>query len=191
MEKVFTYNELKVLKNLNKLFLFKDITQEQLKQLYFNEYISPQNIADLYGVSKYQVNKKMKEYNLSYMDLKVNSFLKSDCMSQINEMSKERLLRETISDISIALTHFIFRNGPIEDMHANGQLSQDDMMILNKYMVNRIAGLLTFMQEGKWAWIENLLGYYKMYGTHWDEPVPDVEEFDVMMRHNLKKMNNK
>ena len=36
------------------------------------------------------------------------------------------------------MTHYAFRNGPVEDMHANGQLSQQDMKTLNKYMVNRI-----------------------------------------------------
>ena len=61
--------------------------------------------------------------------------------AKLNSDSRERLLRrENIDAISKAITHFIFRNGPVEDMHTNNQLSEKDMKTLNKYMVNRIAG---------------------------------------------------
>lgn len=72
----------------------------------------------------------------------------SELFEKLNLNSKERLLkRENIDPISKAITHFIFRNGPVEDIHANNQLSEKDMKMLNKYMVNRIAGLLTAIAD--------------------------------------------
>lgn len=51
--------------------------------------------------------------------------------SKLNSDYRKILLdRNNIDVISKAITHFIFRNGPIENMHANNQLSQDDMKIL-------------------------------------------------------------
>ena len=47
-------------------------------------------------------------------------------------------------------------------MHANDQLSENDMKTLNKYMVNRIAGLLTAIADNNWLQLELLLSYYRL-----------------------------
>jgi hypothetical protein len=100
--------------------------------------------------------------------------------------SKERLLkRENIDSISKAITHFIFRNGPVEDIHANNQLSEDDMKTLNKYMVNRIAGLLTTIADNNWVQLELLLSYYKIYGSQWDDAEPDMEEIRLVYENAI------
>ena len=79
----------------------------------------------------------------------------------LNKSSKERLLNEkNIDTISIALTHYLFRNGPVEDMHRDGKLSQNDMKTLNKFMANRIAGLLQTINKAEWLKLELLLNYY-------------------------------
>lgn len=54
------------------------------------------------------------------------------------------MVSDNLTMISKAITHFSFRNGPIEDMHASpkNQISQDDMKTLNKFMVNRLRVLL-------------------------------------------------
>ena len=85
-------------------------------------------------------------------------------MKILNQGSKERLLnKDNIDTISIALTHYLFRNGPVEDMHSEGKLSQEDMKTLNKFMVNRIAGLLQIINKEEWLKIELLLDYYNTY----------------------------
>ena len=43
-----------------------------------------------------------------------------------------------ISDLAKAITVEVFRNGPVEDMHAAGKLSEEDMKTLNKYMVSEL-----------------------------------------------------
>jgi hypothetical protein len=65
-------------------------------------------------------------------------------------IAKRAELKGRTKDIDIAargLTNFIFREGPIEDMHSNNQLSQDDMKQLNIFMVNRLAFILAFIIE--------------------------------------------
>ena len=55
---------------------------------------------------------------------------------------------ETIDMLSKGITQFAFRSGPVEEMHASNKLTQKDMEILNKYMTNRIAGLLQTIFNG-------------------------------------------
>ena len=59
-----------------------------------------------------------------------------------------KLYFETIDMLSKAITQFAFRSGPIEEMPSRGKLTQKDMKTLNKYMINRIAGLLTAISKG-------------------------------------------
>lgn len=95
----------------------------------------------------------------------------------MNSNSKERLVkRENIDSIVKAIAHFAFRNGPVEDMHSNNQLSENDMKILNKYMVDRITGLLTAIADKNWLQLELLWTYYKAFGTDWDKVEPDMTE---------------
>ncbi len=90
------------------------------------------------------------------------------------------LQEDNIDTISIALTHYLFRNGPVEDMHSDGELSQEDMKTLNKFMVNRIAGLLTTMNKEEWLKLELLLNFYRLFGGNLDKPVADTDEIDML-----------
>lgn len=70
-------------------------------------------------------------------------------------------------------------------MHANDQLSENDMKTLNKYMVNRIAGLLTAIADNNWLQLELLLSYYRLFGTEWDKAEPDVEEINFALKNAI------
>ena len=74
-------------------------------------------------------------------------------------------------------------------MHAGGQLSEKDMKTLNKYMVNRIAGLLTTIADNNWLNLELLLSYYGLFGTEWDKAEPDTYEIDFVLKTYLKYGN--
>lgn len=109
----------------------------------------------------------------------------------LNKSSKDRLLNENnIDKISIALAHYIFRNGPVEDMHSEGKLSQEDMKILNKFIVNRIAGLLKTINDGDWLKLELLLNYYRFFGNNWDKPIADTEEIDFSYERFLENLSS-
>lgn len=54
---------------------------------------------------------------------------------------------DIIHKLSVVTTHYAFRNGPVENMHAQGKLSQSTMMKLNKFIVNRLAYIFTLMLD--------------------------------------------
>ena len=165
------------------------VTEEELKHLYYEEEMTDREIAERFGVSMGKVAYKRRKYGISVKNMVYQQFMdeNSELFAQLNENSRERLLRrENIDAISKAVTHYTFRNGPVEDMHANGQLSQQDMKTLNKYMVNRIAGLLSAAMDGSWLQLEQLFSYYRFFGGDWDAAEPDMGEMKLLMER-LKK----
>ena len=84
---------------------------------------------------------------------------------------------EAIDMLSKGITQFAFRSGPAEEMHARNKLTQKDMKALNKYMVNRIAGLLTTISNGDIANVLKVLTFYASLSTNWDTVKPDSKEF--------------
>jgi hypothetical protein len=64
-------------------------------------------------------------------------------------------------------------------MHCAGKLSQEDMKILNKHMVNRIAGLLLAAKEDNWGSIQRGLTFHGLCTSGWDAADPD-REFDAV-----------
>lgn len=165
---------------------WNDITEEELKHLYYEEELTDRQIADIFDVAIGKVTYKRRKFGISIKNMVYQEFMSqnSDLFNELNLNSKERLLRrENIDSISKAITHFAFRNGPIEGMHANAQLSQADMKILNKYMVNRIAGLLTAIADNNWLQLELLLSYYKLRGSEWDKAEPDMKEINLVLRN--------
>lgn len=160
------YQELVERKNKGKKLEWNNITKEELEELF--EKHTDNMIADLYDVSKSQVKSKREKWDIKLINYTLKKFFSEDfnknLFENLNQASKERLLnKDNIDTISIALTHYLFRNGPVEDMHSEGKLSQEDMKTLNKFMVNRIAGLLQIINKEEWLKIELLLDYYNTY----------------------------
>ena len=83
---------------------------------------------------------------------------------------------ETIDMLSKGITQFAFRSGPIEEMHAKGKLTQKDMQTINKFMANRIAGLLTTISDGDISNALKVLTFYASLSSDRDSCKPDVEE---------------
>ena len=84
---------------------------------------------------------------------------------------------ETIDMISKGITQYAFRSGPIEEMHARNKLIQKDIKTLNKFMANRIAGLLTTISNGDILNVLKVLTFYASLSSDWDSCKPDSEEF--------------
>ena len=80
--------------------------------------------------------------------------------------------RYSLEQISLALTHFCFRNGPIEDMHASpkNRLPSADMEVLNKFCYDKIFTFLTMMQQNKVAELEAIIQHGLSCGSNWDKP---------------------
>ena len=79
----------------------------------------------------------------------------------------------SLEQISHALTHYCFRNGPIEEMHAspNNQLSDADMKLLNKFCNDKIFTFLTMMKNNKIAELSAIIEFGLRCGHDWDKPV--------------------
>ncbi len=160
------YEELLKQKNEGKKLDWNSITKEELENL-FEEH-SDSTIAELYDITKSQVTNKRRKWDIKLYNSAIKKFLNEDTnkilFKNLNQDSKNRLLNEkNIDSIAIGLTHYLFRNGPVEDMHSEGKLSQNDMKTLNKFMVNRIAGLLQIINKEEWLKLELLLDYYNTY----------------------------
>lgn len=170
---------------------WKGITEETLKQLCYDKGMSDSLIAEKYGVTKAQVRYKRNKFGISSKNMTYDRFVlrNREVFEQLNKDSKERLLKaENIDGIAKALTHYAFRNGPVEDMHADGKLSQSDMKILNKYMVNRLAGILVAIFEERWVLLELLYANFQQYGTDWDKAEPDMRDLNLIWQQRLQEI---
>lgn len=73
------------------------------------------------------------------------------------------------------MTHFAFRKGPVEDMHAdpNSQLSEEDMKILSIFMTNRMVYIFNLIIEERWIEYSVMVNSNGLHGKDWDKAVPD------------------
>ena len=187
---IYTYQELCQKKENGEQLNWNGITKEQLETLFIDEHIPNNLIADLYSINGGEVISKRNKWGIKqnsakylYKRLEENNL---ESFKKLNQDSKERLIgKNNIDWISKALTHYVFRNGPVEDMHANHQLSQEDMKRLNKYMVDRIAGLLKLINDEQWLKIELMLSALRNYGVEWDPCEYDTKEIDMIFKHRL------
>ena len=84
---------------------------------------------------------------------------------------------EMIDMLSKGITQYAFRSGPVEEMHARNKLTQKDMKTLNKFMTNRIAGLLTTISNGDISNVHKVLTFYASLSSDWDTCKPDTKDF--------------
>ena len=155
---------------------WKSITKDELKEL-TTEYTN-RMIGEMYGVSVGQVKYKRRKFNISSYDL---AFQKALVQMDLSAIPQGYLLlnRDNIDFLSKAIAQYAFRSGPIEQIHEDGKLTDEDMKILNKYMVNRMAGLLLAAFDEKWDQIAKIFEYYAGLSSGWDDAVPDTRDFDI------------
>jgi len=82
----------------------------------------------------------------------------------------------TLQVLSRALTHLVFRNGVVEELHAKGAILDDSTMeLLNRDLNNRFYTLLTIWFHGTEAELESLERAIdfsaKFYGRNWDPAI--------------------
>lgn len=156
------YDTLSEMKSKGKNLNFEEITSDDLRILYIDEELTDGIIADLFEVKTSKVTYKRRKFGITIRNAILDEYLlvQSEKAKEENLQVKEKILDiDNLNMISKALTHFAFRNGPIEDMHAhpNNQLSESDMKILNKFMVNRLAYIFTLIIEERWIEFDFLI----------------------------------
>lgn len=95
--------------------------------------------------------------------------------TQSDDFSIDRLLKEIsgdnyVRDLAISLAHLCFRNGPVEDMHAEGKLDDMDMMELNKYMVDHLGLFVLLLGLSDSDSLRRILWFHGQCGSDWDSP---------------------
>ena len=81
------------------------------------------------------------------------------------------------SEMAKGLVALAFRNGPIEDIHAESRITQDEMRTLMKFAVDRVYWFIMQIQNeddcgDDSCVIEQLLLQADLYCRQWDEPSP-------------------
>lgn len=187
------YEQLLEEKKNGTLFPFDEITKDQLAELWTREHLSDAAIADLFRVPKSRVTQKRRSFALTMFD-GTAQFLQDHIEGhpeRYNTLAREALsLPASRGQLAIGLTRYVFRDGPVEDMHTAGQLSQEDMRTLNQFTANRIATVIYLMEEGRWKDLYTLLERYMGGAGEWDEPEVDQEAVKRLgknrkgLRHN-------
>ena len=67
-------------------------------------------------------------------------------------------------------------------MHGAGKLTQEDMKTLNKFMVNRLAGILSAVHDENWLQLVSLFAFYDTFSINWDSAEPDTKELELAFR---------
>lgn len=82
----------------------------------------------------------------------------------------QSLSKKEISIISKFIVFHCFRNGPIEDIHADGRISQDEMRLIMQAAVTELATVIDGFSNARGPYIkkENFLRLELM--KLWDEP---------------------
>lgn len=103
--------------------------------------------------------------------------------------------KDFMNNLPKALTMYCFRNGPVENMHAGypaeiapentkpediSQLSQEDMKILNKYMVDKLGFMLHLLIEGRYIDMAAILEWHLLCSENWDNP--DIKKEEAQWR---------
>lgn len=162
-----------------------ELTEKKLRELFCDEGLSDSQIAEKYGMKISQVRYKRNKYGIKLKSNTIEEFLinNKNGIDILNNHAKNILQQpEKMDQISKALTRYIFRDGPVEDIHSEGKLSQEDMKTLNKFMVNKIAGIIKVMSEGQWAKLASLIDSYEKT-DEWDLAEPDTTEIEKVFNY--------
>lgn len=173
--------------------MLDELTPADLKFMFINEGKSDYEISQLFGVRESKIKYRRRKYGITIRNSILDEYLlvQSGAAKEMNNKTKDELfIKENITMIAKAITHFAFRNGPVEEMHAhpNNQLSDSDMKILNKFMVNRMAYIFQIIIEERWIEFDFLIrNTDRWYGHGWDEAEPDDGDTRKLIELMLKK----
>ena len=110
--------------------------------------------------------------------------------------TSEKEWHKELQSIALIMTLHCVRNTVIEDYHAAGQLSQDDMKAFNKEVADKIYSILQVLLNPHYAKVRQELFSTKpsfqrpfCAPSNWDQPKFDKEFLYVMkvVKRRLKK----
>lgn len=102
-------------------------------------------------------------------------------MRSINEDAKR-----LANSLAKATTIYTFRNGPVEDMHAEGKFTQEDIRILGENMTERLGEIFYLLLSGRGEDIEYLLALSSFYTKEMKDVSLEELEENVRMGKRFK-----
>lgn len=187
------YDILNERKQKSELGGFNNLSFEILETLYCDEDRTDQEVADLFDVpvSKVQYKRRKWGLTLKYTSLKLFLSGRSENGKKLNDQVYRDLFESPdIDALSKVIAQFIFRQGPVESFHMKGQLSQDDMKTLNKFMVNHLAYLMKLVFEKRWIEIWLIYNHFRQMSSNWD-PAESIEREEMeCIKLELKSFHN-
>lgn len=190
------YDQFLKRKQEGELLHLEELSSNDLEILFIEESKSDAMIALLFGVNSSKITYLRRKYGITLRNSSIKDYLDTETNVSVElntNMKGQTLTSENITKISKAVTHFAFRNGPIEDMHADvtKNITDEDMTKLNKYMVNRVAYIFTLILEDRWMELNFLVENMNlMFGHHWDEAVQDDGGMRELFEKEINKLRN-
>lgn len=95
----------------------------------------------------------------------------------MSEKQKQRLAKE-----AKALAVLAFRAGPIENIHADGRISQAEMKAINKKAVDKLFLLLSYKKTNPakyWQFVELI---NQTIAREWDDPYADAVKLSTTVK---------
>ena len=171
---------------------WENVSREHLKHLLVDENMTAAAIAEGFGVSVSKVQYKKKKYGLTSAYIMFEKFAKGEdkeLMDSINEIAKDWFLdAENIDAIAKSITNYVFRQGPVENIHTEGKpITDRDMKAINIYMVNHIAGLLACAIDGNWVKLQLLISYFNKGMSEWEPAKPELGKIEDISTRLMNK----
>ncbi len=165
-----------------------EITRGQLKYLLVNEGLPVSLIAEKFGVTASKVRYKKEKYRLTGVQIEYERFmLQNKELFDIQNANAKKWLLDygNIDAVSKAIVQFAFRSGPVESVHSKcKEFTDKDMMEINIFMVNHIAGLLTYTLDGNWLQLRILADCYNSYSREWNSAEAETGKIAELFARN-------
>ena len=178
-------NESKNIKNEK----WENITKDELWELCVEKGYVDSMIAQIYGVTKGQVAYKRKKMGITQDVMLIENIINNkDRLAEFNIGAKNLLSCTGISQISIALTNYVFRNGIVENMHSAKKTEDKDIRILSKCLNNKLATLVYLLKENEWYKLLSVVQKFSINSSGLNEPEIEIEEVNDICKDALKEI---
>jgi len=190
------YNKYLEMKKEGRLPQIEELTVDHFKKLFVDEKVSDRKLASLFDEKQTRVSYLRRKHGVTIRNTAIDKFFESgsELHVRVNEEMKREIFKEkNISTIAKAITHFAFRNGPIEDIHADEakKITDEDMKRLNKFMVNRLAYVFSLIVKEEWVKLAHLIQLKdSMFGSDWDEAIPDDGGMERIFKEMIDQFRN-
>ncbi|MGG5461639.1 hypothetical protein [Clostridium sp. B9] len=107
-------------------------------------------------------------------------------------MNNDKITKEHIARIAKGSAYFIFKNGPVNKLHKENKISDEDMKNMQEYLQNHLAYLYeVLLEEGNLKKYELIMNTMHQFYVNDDTEVTlEDENFDALYDQLFPKSSN-